>query len=273
MPEWIEQLESREIASSGGRGTGARSFFASGYTTPKQVFDAFGKTVGTFSVPEKGDSHPDFRGLIAKDFTVKKVAGHSDLWEVTWSYEMVTSSFLSPPVQEIQELPNEVGYVELSSEIRAEFVLAFRDTPTLPEEGDPNNLGDPEEDIGGTAVDAGGNPTSVIKRIQELTLTETVNVPDFDTYGKFRFRRNSQPFEGGATGKIVYRGASVRRTGVNVFVVSHSFVLDEAFHLVQQPVVDQEGSPILGPDGHAANVYHIQPFLETADFNAISDNF
>lgn len=273
MPEWIEQLESRSISSSGGRGSGSRTFIASGYSTAKTIFEAFGKTVGTLRVPKKGDSHPEFRGLVAKDFSIDKVAGHSDLWTVEWSYEMVTSSFTASPTEPVETLPNEVGYVELSSEIRAEFVLGYRQGASLPTEGDPNNLPDPEQDIGGSPIDAGGNPTSLIRRIQELTLTETVNQPDFSAYGDLRFKRNSAEFEGGGVGKVMYRGASVRRTGVNVYVVSHSFVLDEQYHLVQQPIVDQEGKPVPDVDGHAAHVYVIQPFPDTGDFGKISENF
>ncbi len=276
MPEWIEQLESRSINSSGGRGTGSRSYVASGYSTVKSVFDAFGRTtdVAGLLVPAKGSGHPEFKGLVAKDFTVTKVSGHSDLWKIDWQYEMVTASYDSAPAFPIEELPNEVGYTELSSEIRAEFVLAFREGATIPEGGNPDNNGsDPEQDIGGTKVDAGGNPTSIVRRIQELTFTETVNVPAFGTYGTFRFKRNSKPFEGAVAGSVLYRGASVRRTGLEVFVVSHSFVQDEDFHLQQQPVVDQDGRPIPDADGHAEKVYHIQPFKDTDDFNNLSENF
>ena len=273
MPEWIEQLESRSIASSGGRGSGTRTFIASGYTGVAAVYAALGKKIGSVTVPEKGDGHPEFRGLIARDFTVRKVAGHSDLWEVEWAYEMVSSSWTTPPQNPVETLPNEVGYVELSSEIRAEFVLGYRQGANLPTDGDPNQGSDPEVDIGGTPIDAGGNPTSLIRRIQQLTLTETVNVPNFSVYGNLRFKRNSSVFEGGGVGKVMYRGASVRRTGVDVYQVAHSFVLDEEYHLVQQPIVDQEGRPVPDAAGHAKHAYVIQPFPDTGDFGDLSENF
>ena len=242
----------------------------------KSVFDAFGRTadVDGLIIPQKGSGHPEFKGLIAKDFTVTKVSGHTDVWKVEWQYEMITRAYNTAPLFPVEELPNEVGYTELSSEIRAEFVLAHREGANIPNGGDPNtNGGDPEEDIGGEKIDPGGNPTSVIRRIQELTFTETVNVPAFSKYGGFRFKRNSKPFQGAETGSVLYRGASVRRTGVEVFVVSHQFVQDEAFHLLQQPVIDQDGRPIPDADGHAEKVYHVQPFKDTDDFNNISENF
>ena len=192
---------------------------------------------------------------------------------------MVTTGYFASPPDPIAELPNEVGYVELSSEIRAEFVLAYRKEPNLPDRGIPEQPAegeqqDPEIDIEGEHIDAGGNPTSVMRKIQELVLTETVEgEPPFGTYGRFRFHRNSIPFLGARPGRVLYRGASVRRTGIEVYQVSHSFVDDDAFHLKQQPLVDQWGVPLLDADKTARKVYHIQPFPDMDDLNGISDNF
>lgn len=284
MPEWIEKLESRQVSSSGGRGTASRSFFASGYsgqTALKSILAAFGNESdqNSVTVPSKGASHPEFVGLVAKDFTIAPVAGHGDLWQVDWSYEMISTDYLDAPIAPVEELPNEVGYVELSSEIRAEFVLAFRKNPVLPNRGIPDEAPegedqDPEVDIRGESIDPGGNPTSVIRKIQELTLTETIEgEPDFGRFGTFRFARNSVEFLGARPGRVLYRGASVRRTGVEVYQVSHSFIDDEQFHLVQQPLVDQEGKPLLDDQKNARLVYFIQPFETLLDLNGISTNF
>jgi hypothetical protein len=281
LPEWIEQVSSRSITSSGGRGSGKRTFFASGYATTRAVFLSMNGTTADIAgtvVPTKGSRHPEFSGLIARDFTITPVEGHTDLWKVDWSYEMVSTSYTSaPPIEPIEVLPNEVNYVELSSEIRAEFAPSFRKNVTLPDKGIPGepDFGDPDDpdnDIAGDPVDAGGNPTSVIRRIQELVLTETVNVPDFGTYGLFRFTRNAAAFLGAAPGRVLYRGASVRRTGVNVFVVSHSFVDDSEFHLQQQALLDQDGRAVLNDQKKADKVYHIQPFPTLLNFDGISPN-
>jgi hypothetical protein len=37
---------------------------------------------------------------------------------------------------------------------------------------------------------------------------------------------------------VLYRGASVRRIGVNVYSVAHSFVEDGDFHLQQSPLIE-----------------------------------
>ena len=283
MPEVIEQLESRKVSSSGGRLTGSRSFMFDGYANPRLVTNTFGKTVGSTAVPTVGEAHPDYPGLVARDFTITPVAGHLDLYSVEWTYEQVTASFLAAPTFPVETLPNEVDYVELSSEIRAEFAPTFRidvgGNLTIPAQGNPGepdfgNDDDPDNDIAGKSVDAAGNPTSTIRRIQELTLTEVVNEPAFEVYQRFRFTRNSTTFQGAAPGHVLYRGCSVRRTGLNVYTVSHQFVFDENFHLQQQPRVDQDGRPILNEEGtHAAQVYYIQPFPTQKDHNEISRNF
>jgi hypothetical protein len=74
------------------------------------------------------------------------------------------------------------------------------------------------------------------------------------------------------TGKVLYRGASIRRTGVDVFQVAHSFVEDGDYHLQQSPRVDQDGQPFL-ENGKAEDVYWVQPFKSIGDFNNISTNF
>tara|TARA_Y100000004_G_C8907750_1_gene409511 strand:+ start:422 stop:1282 length:861 start_codon:yes stop_codon:yes gene_type:complete len=282
LPEWIEIVESRKFNSSGGRGQASRTFVASGYANPKALLASFGQQVITGSTevaPLKGDSHSDFPGLIAKDFTATPTPGHTDLWQVEWTYEQITTSYLTAPAQPIEELPNEVAYVELSSEIRAEFVLEYRKDPDLPSRGIPEEVTedgeqqDPEVDIAGAPIAPGGNPTSTIRRIQELTLTETVQgEPNFGKFGAFRFARNSAPFLGARPGRVLYRGASVRRTGVEVYQVSHTFIDDENFHLVQQPLVDQDGRPLLDEDRFPRLVYFVQPFEQMLDLNGISDN-
>lgn len=270
MPEVTEKLESRSIQSSGGRGTGTRQFYATGYTDPSQVFKTFGTTIDGLDVPQKGSPYPSFPGLLAKDFTISPVAGQTSVYEIVWSYEMLSTTFLAAPdVAPPDTLPNEVNYVELSSEIRTEFMLAWRSQPSTPEGGTP----DPDQDIGGDPVDAGGNPTSIQRRRQELVLTETVTAVDFGKIASLTFQRNRLKFLGAEPGRVLYRGASVRRTGVAVFTIAHSFVDDEYSHLEQQPLIDQNGLAVdSGGDGHADEVYFVQPFPDTGDFSTLSPN-
>jgi hypothetical protein len=240
LPDVIEFLESRSIQTSGGRGTGTRVFHVTGTTSVRTVHNLLGKAGDNgVEMPNVGDAHPDFPGLRARDFSVSLVAGHNDTWRVDWTYEVISRGFPQYPTTVITELPNEVGYLELSSEIRAEFVLAWRKngTPSLtyPQNGQVTN---PTQDIRGEPVDQAGNPISVQRNIQELTITENVESPAWSTYRSFRFCRNSASFFGAAPGLVLYRGASVRRIGVNVYSVAHSFVEDGDFHLQQSPLIE-----------------------------------
>jgi hypothetical protein len=178
LPDVIEFLESRSIQTSGGRGTGTRVFHVTGTTSVRTVHNLLGKAGDNgVEMPNVGDAHPDFPGLRARDFSVSLVAGHNDTWRVDWTYEVISRGFPQYPTTVITELPNEVGYLELSSEIRAEFVLAWRKngTPSLtyPQNGQVTN---PTQDIRGEPVDQAGNPISVQRNIQELTITENVEV-------------------------------------------------------------------------------------------------
>jgi hypothetical protein len=268
LPEIIEALESRQIATSGGRGTGKRVFHVSGYTNPATIFQSFGN--GT--LPTKGDQHPDFPGLIATDFSLSLVGGHSDLWKLEWTYEVISTSFAQYPVLiPPTVLPNEVSYTEVSSNIRAEFAPAWRASPSYPSNGD---VLDSTLDIQGDPIDAAGNPVSVQRNIQELTITETVNTPAWSTYSSYQFSRNSAAFLGAVIGSVLYKGTSVRRTGVNVYQVSHTFVYASDYHLIQTPLIDQDGEAIRKNNRkHADEVYFIQPFPTKKNFNLISSNF
>jgi len=275
LPDVIEYFESRSIQTSGGRGTGSRVFHITGTTSVKDVYELIGREGDNgVRLPRPGEKHPDFPGLIARDFNIALVSGHTDLWRVEWTYEVISRGFASLPVTQPESLPAEVGYTEVSAEIRAEFILAWRKngsaTLKLPEQGTPN----PAEDVRGDPCDAAGNPTSIQRDIQEFTFTETLNVPKWSTYRDFRFTRNAANFLGFPTGSVLYRGASVRRTGVDVFQVAHSFVEDSLLHLQQQPLIEfPDGTPKLDATGHAAFVYWIQPFPTLADHNTISENF
>lgn len=272
MPEWIEHVSSQTISTSQGRGAAKRVFFASGYANAYDLLGSFGQTVGSVKVPKKGDSFPNLRGTIARDFTATQVDGHTDLWRIEWQYEVVERTFaVQPSFPVATAYPAEVGYVEESADVAVEFVDGYRLEASIP--GDDASA--PEvADIGGTPIDVGLSPTSIQRRRQTITLTETVNVPRIADYAEAAFNRNSAAFLGAAPGRVLYRGASIRRTGLYVYQVSHTFIDDEWKHLEQQPIIDQNGVPIdADSDGHADTVYHIQPFPNTYDFGSLSSNF
>ena len=271
----------REVQSTGGRGSGTRVFRVydngSGSNTVSDLQDVFqlmGNTglgdEGVHYLPDKGNAFPDFAGLRCTDFTLGLVDGQNTLWEVTFAYEQYSGGMNSAPSTALSTLPNEIGYVEEAANIRAEFVNEFRRLPIAPADGIPEN----EDDIRGVSIDLAGNPISVPRNRMDLTLTETVAAPAFSTYRGLRFTRNESTFQGVAKGKLLYLGAQVRRTGISVYQVQHTFAEDDYYHLVQQPVVDQDGDPVLSEDGtHAKTVYWIQPFTQLKDHGTLSSNF
>lgn len=262
------------MQSSGGRLQIKRVWFCTDITA-RNLIQAFGTE---YSLPKIGDKHPSFNGCVARDYAIEPVKGHNDLLMLSWTYEQVSPLPTTSPVFIPDVGPNEVDYVEVSSEIRAEFALLYRDGVDFPNEGDPGepdfgNPDDPDNDIGGRPIDKKGNPVSRQRNIQELTVTETVQVPQWSRYGQYRFNRNASSFLGAAPGSVLYRGASVRRTGLSVYQVSHQFVFDEFFHLIQQPRVDQDGFPIVAEgEDHAESVYFVQPFPTKGTLDKISPN-
>ena len=283
MASIYQVLGGKNISSTGGRLQGSVKYHAEGYTDLGVLEKAF----GTGTVPGLGSVHPDFPGMICKDFDISPVAGFDDLYLVTFKYEQIAPlPSVSPVIPIPDKQPGEINYVELSMAVRAEFTSAWRSKPVVPSRGDPGESDNPDEplgpeaDIEGTPVDAAGVPTSVIRRYQDLTLTETVNEPDFERYSLYRYTRNSTTFQGGKTGYVLYRGAMINRVGVSVYQVAHQFVYDEWAHLIQQPALNQDGKPYL-TDIDPANptlmrakkVYWIQPFPDKANHNLISNNF
>lgn len=270
MSSVTEYMASRGITTSGGRATSTRTFFAEGYANPGLVFNL----MVSRTIPRPGDSHPDFRGLTARDYTIEPVAGHTDLWQVDYTYEQQSNSVLGQPQNPPQRLPNEVDYVEASADIRAEFQPTYRidGTPALaypPNGNAPNNT----TSVVGEPIDAAGVPLSRQRNIQEITLTETVNSPVRLTFfAGFRFTRNKVAFLEWPAGVLMYRGCSIRRTGVDVYQVAHQFVADDQYHLQQQPRMDGNGEPFLD-NGHAMDVYWVQPFPNLKYFGSISRNF
>jgi hypothetical protein len=277
LPDVIEFLESRSIQTSGGRGTGTRVFHVTGTTSVRTVHNLLGKAGDNgVEMPNVGDAHPDFPGLRARDFSVSLVAGHNDTWRVDWTYEVISRGFPQYPTTVITELPNEVGYLELSSEIRAEFVLAWR------KNGTPS-LTYPLEWSGHEPDARHSRRAGRSGRESDLGSAEHPRAHDHRERRGLRRGRPIDPsgsvatrpsFFGAAPGLVLYRGASVRRIGVNVYSVAHSFVEDGDFHLQQSPLIEAPAmTPKLNANKKAASVYWVQPFPVLKDLNQLSANF
>ncbi len=276
----IEAMQSQSVSTSSGESTGARTFHvwddASPLTEPGSVAALF----GTNGLPIYGDSFPGITdvNLIASDQSIKRLDGHIDTWRVDWVYKEAPLS----PLQ--QKDPLDVGYVEVSGDVRGEFVDVWRAMPasaiaSLTSSGGPYPSGSPtvpfQTDIGGSPIDVAGEPVSALVRQAEVEFGVTMDsVPNVGFFGAFVGRRNSVSFNGAAVGKVLFVGAAVRRIGPWKWSIGLRFIADEHFHMRQAPKVNPDGTVQTGTyvnNGiHANKVYFVQPYPDFANFYALS---
>ncbi len=259
-----ELLNSRSYSVSNGQTTAARVFVCydttTAITTPQSLIDQFG-----VALPARGDLFPDSLVAWASTYSIVPREG-TDQWEITWNY-------ISTPLA-----AGEVGYVEVSVDYSAQFEDTYRQEPNLPEFGTITIEGD----IGGDRIDICGVPLSALRYKTEFTVTETV---EYDTYVNIIQpnvlqaigKRNLQVFQGAPIGKVVYKGASLRRMSADKWQVSHSMQYDGDYHLVQVPIRGANGDITLDkyskPYTQTVEVFFRQPFLKFANFSVISPNW
>lgn len=264
--EYLELQETRGFSDSGGRVTATRTFRcwddASPITSPKLVKDHFG-----VELPEIRENFPDEKLIFATAFSIKHLPDTRGVWEVVFTYENAEPA---------ERLPNEEGYVQISIDYAAEFRDAWRLQPNIPANGTQTGV-----DCGGTPIDKAGVPISVLVRMSDITIVETVSAYSFPERSikirQARGRRNLTPFQGAPIGQVLYTGATANRIGLEKFSISHKFRQDEAFHMIQSPRRNQlkEVDVVADLQGiyRAGNVDLVQPFPGFADFNLLSENF
>jgi hypothetical protein len=290
MPNFrcIEQSASRTWSYDAGKVSASRTFkvyddtATSSLVSPYRVRQWFGIAVGGSvggltsagpdALPAKGDLFPDESGVWAKSYTITREP-LTDIWVVVWNYA-------NAQVTSVSAQPGEVGYVEWTLDIAAAFADTYISNPTYPTNGDPANAATTQI-TGGTQIDLEGVPLSRLKYTSELVINETIqNVSGLPTIianmRTARGRRNNASWEGFARGTVVYTGGQIRRAGVSLFTVTHRFIEDSEYHLIQTPERDGSGriptSEINGGK-RARKVFWRQPFPNTADFTAISTNW
>jgi hypothetical protein len=258
-----EQLVSRNLSISGGKITGTRVFVvwddAAAITEPSQI------TLGANGMPAAGDLFPGETTVYALSHTIDPLGDGKATWRVTWQYGPSTNP------------PSDLGYVERTTSTGFQFLDVYRLNVPSAYGGNGSN----GSNIGGTPVDAGGDPTTI--RTVVVTLQISENIRDFQMPGRLATiaeavgKRNSATFEGFAAGTLVYSGNDSSRVNVNLFRLTHRFEYRADFHMQQVPRKNSQGdvsmtfSPQYG--FHAETVAFVQPFPQTYDFNTISENF
>ena len=279
LADLIESIESRSITSSGGQASGTRIFHLSGESNVSVVIGYIlnGTVVNTVTMPKPNDKFPGLSGLRVIDYNVGLVSDHTDLWRIEFTYQQngTTPTVDGGQIGDLNgRLSGEKGHVEIASEIRSEFVPAFRGGITFyPAFGNVTTV---NSEVGGYPIDAAGSPTSIQRDIGEVTVSEVMSFEESqqlqNTIRDFRFRRNANDrfLNVYQKGTVLYRGASIRRVSESYVQVVHSFAVDRAYHLQQKVSLDQDGEPYLNANYQAAFVYWVQPFQFTANFTQLS---
>jgi len=273
-----ERPAERRITESGGKRTGLRVF---------RVRDDAGAVVTETEaaahpdIPVRGTVYPSDNTLRATDKSVEQVKGAVYVFDVTILHEQIPP--LPSAEQEQEPEPGEIGYTEISTSVRTEFVDAWRRfaSPSLGLVPDLHPYGlQAETDIGGVPIDSRGEPVSVLNIIQVATIEVTVGFPPNNALIRsIAGRRNFKPYLGAAAGFLLYVGAESTRIGQNRWTVAHEFWYDSYAHLRQIVARWEDGSPKVGdvtdPWGiktyseKGTPVYWVQPYVQTKDFNLL----
>lgn len=267
MAKAVELTDGTRMSVGDGSIDATRSFFFDGYDSELSVIrNGFGSTVtgiggGTVVVPKLRDKHPIFNNIFAYKYDLTKEPGGADQWRATFSYRQY-APITRTDSSGLTLGPETVDFADVSARCTGSFQDVYRANVSIPTNGEPT-----DGDIGGEPVDAGGVPTSVMRTQYEFTVNVTKNgdsVTGFsDSVGK-RCTSDVLGLDGAAT---VYMGAAVQRIGTNLFSISHTFLFDSMYHLIQAPQYLPDGQPDLGNDpsdlstlGHFKTVRFVQPF-------------
>ena len=264
----VEAKESRSLSSQGGKYSGTASFHVWDDTTDIQ--NATDIQFGSNGMPDIGTAFPGEPELTASSWSAEVIPESRYVWKVTWSYTSGEA--------ENQKSPSEVGYLQVSMEYGGTFKDMWRSSG--PGYGLNFQGGSPTgKDIGGKAIDAAGEPTSVFIPQHRLVIDETVSGSELAARTRLSrnavAKRNSAEFYGASVGTLLYEGCSARRVTLTAWSLTHKFMYDDWYHMGQQPRRNSQREVVLtmSEQPFAALVRWVQPYPLLFDMNAISDNF
>lgn len=275
-----ENYGSREIRTASGSASGIRTYTvydsSSAITSPDSVY----ALTGTNGLPTKGDPFPGAL-LEVSDIAVTPAPDQDDTWIVTYTYTDAAGSMGGNQLQ-----PLDPQYLDVSAEGTVNPLRVWRthtdaQFAALVASGGTNAFGaqDNDTDIGGTPVDVAGEPIDVLHRVVTLNVTVTKDVrPSLGNLVAYTGRRNSVTFWGAPVGSCLFSHYSVARAAIQRWRVTYQFVVDERYHMRQQPYRLPDGSPALASFAsttglRSQEVYHVQPFPNTVNFYLIDTAF
>ena len=235
-----------------------------------------------------GSFHPDYPTLVCVKIRGKRDADNTLVWRVTADYS--SDSLIGPDIG-----PGPGFRQTWNLAVQAKFKDAYRRPPGSGEAApadfnNPNEGSDLGADIGGIAVDAGGDPQSVLDTEPRLVIdveietNPTSAVTFLSDLLRYAGKRNSNTFLGANVGQLLYLGANSRFLGNTQFgskyAIQHVIAYDEYYHRIQVADRDtnRQGQYVirLGSDldsdggenypGKAFRVGWQQPFPQLFDF-------
>jgi len=269
----IELAEGTSISVGDGTAEATRTFFFDGYekdidvirfgfgSTPNTIGSGGGPSSGTTSIPKLRDRHPTLPSLFAYKYDLNKANNGINQWHATFSYRKYTPIDRTSP-DGLTIGPETVDFVDVSARCTGSFHDVYRGNVFV---AGGNSSGG---DIGGEYVDCGGVPTSVMRQQYEITVNVTKNADQLMGFHESVGKRCSASVLGLDGPATLYKGAAIQRIGTNVFSVSHTFLYDSEYHLVQVPEYLPDGQPNLETSANAHPtrrgkfkvVRHVQPF-------------
>lgn len=216
-----------------------------------------------------GAPHPSRPGQRAVRYSVEHLSNHK-WWQVRFDFE---NSGQNGPGNEDPPDVDEIGFTDWNTDTSGKFVRIWRDFGDIsPTPGVGTTLpGDyPRVDIGGTKVDAAGEPQDEALVTTNLTIERVVSgLPNLSVYRELANKRNTDDIFGDTVaGRWLYKGCSTTRLDVEKYRETHRFAWDQWFHLRQQPLVQDDGRAKSdgGARPAAETVYWVQPFTEMGAF-------
>lgn len=167
----------------------------------------------------------------------------------------------------VEDEDAESTFTQIDMNTVVNFVDVYRVGANFPASASSPGNGD----IGGTKVDAAGEPVSATVYQQEISV---VNIKPDDQRSQIISalgKRNSGSFLGFAADYVLFLGASARKTAPGKYEITYRFLYDGAKHLRQICARDVDGQPLLDtPDANGnATARHVmarQPFPGTDSF-------